>query len=214
MRRMDSRVVFGILLVLVGLLLLLQNLNVIPLAWDLFWAFLFVASGLAFLGVFVERPERWWPLIPGFTLLALGALIALGATAPWAARTWGGSLFLGGIGLGFWMIYLVRPANWWAIIPGGVLITLALVAGLSQAIPGSATGGIFFMGLGLTFALVYLLPKPQGRQSWALIPAAVLVLMGLFTFAATSPAINYLWPLLLILAGIYLLYRSQRSRGA
>ena len=33
---------------------------------------------------------------------------------------WGGALFLGSIGLAFWVIYFVRRDFWWAVIPGGV----------------------------------------------------------------------------------------------
>ncbi len=212
MRRLDARALFGVLLVLAGLLLLLQNLNVVPIAWNLFWAIVFMAAGLAFFGVFMERPSQWWALIPGFTLLGLGALIGLENVAPWAARAWGGSLFLGGIGLSFWLIFLVAPKHWWAIIPGGVLFTLALVAGLSSVVAGPTSGGIFFLGLGVTFALVYLLPQPRERMSWALIPAAVLVILGLFTLAAATPALNFLWPLFLILVGAYLILRNLRSR--
>ena len=38
-------------------------------------------------------------------------------------------MFLGTIGLSFWVIYLTRRDFWWAVIPGGALMTLALVAG-------------------------------------------------------------------------------------
>ncbi|MHB8992506.1 MAG: hypothetical protein ACYC66_12865 [Chloroflexota bacterium] len=211
MRRIDARTLFGILLVLSGLLLLLQNLGILSVAWGVFWAVIFIAGGLAFLGVFMERPANWWGLIPGFTLLALGVLIVLDITVPWVARSWGGSLFLGGIGLSFWLIFLVSPRNWWAIIPGGVLVTLAVVAGLSPVVPGPTSGGLFFLGLGLTFALVYLLGQPRDRMSWALIPAAILLLLGALTAASAVMAFAYVWPTLIILAGVYLIYRALRS---
>lgn len=214
MRRIDARTLFGILLVLSGLLLLLQNLGVFSLAWGVFWAVMFLAGGLAFLGFFMERPANWWALIPGFTLLSLGILIILDTVAPWVGRSWGGSIFLGGIGLSFWLIFLVDRKNWWAIIPGGVLVTLAAVAGLSPVVSGPASGGVFFMGLGLTFALVYLLTLPRERMTWALIPAAVLLLLGAFTTASAIRVFAYLWPALIILAGVYLIFRAlQSNRG-
>ncbi|MHB0870736.1 MAG: hypothetical protein ACYC5J_14985 [Chloroflexota bacterium] len=214
MRRIDARTLFGILLVLSGLLLLLQNLGILSVAWGVFWAVIFIAGGLAFLGVFMERPANWWALIPGFTLLALGVLIVLDTTVPWVARSWGGSLFLGGIGLSFWLIFLVSPRNWWAIIPGGVLVTLAVVAGLSPLVPGPASGGVFFLGLGLTFALVYLLGQTRDRMSWALIPAAILLLLGALTTASAVMVFAYVWPTLIILAGVYLVYRALRSQSS
>lgn len=213
MRRVDSRVVLGALLVLAGLLLLLQNLNLLPAGFDLFWAFLFGVSGLAFLALFSDNRDRWWALIPGFTLLSLGILIVVQATAPGAARIWGGPLFLGGIGLSFWAIYLVRREYWWAIIPGGVLFTLAAVAAVSELVGGREAGTIFFLGLSLTFGLVYLLPTPRGRMSWALIPAGVLLLFAIFLATNFVLVSQIVWPILLILIGFYLLFRSFRSRS-
>jgi hypothetical protein len=102
--------------------------------------------------------------------------------------------------------------NWWAVIPGGVLLTLAIVAGLSENLEGIETGGVFFLGLGLTFALLALLPTGDGKLTWALIPAVVLFLMGLLITAAAAEFINYVWPAALILGGLYLLYRAFRSR--
>ncbi len=212
MSRVDARGLLGGLLVLAGSLLLLQNLNVFLIPWDLFWAALFLAGGMAFLGVFLERPAHWWASIPAFTLLAIGALILLGATAPWLARAWGGSLFLGGIGLGFWLVFLSNRKNWWAVIPGGTLFTLAVVAGLPRVLSGPLAGAVLFLGLSATFGLVYLLADVPGRMGWALIPAAVLALLGIFILAASSALVGLVWPLLLILLGVYLVLRALRPR--
>ena len=70
--------------------------------------------------------------------------------------------------------------------------------------------------IGLTFALVGLLPTPRGPRSvrWAFIPALVLLIMGGVIFAAAEQLINYLWPVALILAGLYLVWRTFRPRPA
>jgi hypothetical protein len=73
-------------------------------------------------------------------------------------------------------------------------------------------GGVFFFGLGLTFALLAILPTPEGRLTWAIIPAIVLLVMGALITAAAAQLINYLWPVALVLGGLYLLYRVIRSR--
>ncbi len=211
MRRMDARGVLGGLLVLAGLLLLLQNLNVFLIPWDLFWAGVFLASGLAFLGLFLERPSQWWAPIPAFTLLAIGTMVFLGDILPGIAHAWGGSIFLGALGLSFWLVFAVNRKNWWAIIPGGVLVTLAAVASLPRFSTGPVTGGVLFLGLGVTFGLVYLLAEAPGRMSWALVPAGVLAILGVFILAAVTPFVGFLWPLLFILVGGYLLLRALRS---
>lgn len=51
----------------------------------------------------------------------------------------------------------------------------------------------------------------QGRIKWALIPAAVLLVMGLLLGAAAAPLLNYLWPVALILAGLYHVFRTLIS---
>jgi len=208
MRRFDVRVVGGILLIVAGVLFLLQNMGVFGNAVTLLWAFLFGAGGVAFMYVFLTERANWWALIPGFALLSLGATTALSQLAPAMGEAWGGTVFLGGIGLAFWVIYFLDRENWLAVIPGGALFTIGLVAGLSSILAGIETGGIFFLGLGLTFGLLSLLPTPQGRMKWALIPAGVLLAMGLLTTAASASLLKYLWPAALILAGLYFIFRT------
>jgi hypothetical protein len=110
------------------------------------------------------------------------------------------------------VIYLVNRDHWWAVIPGGVLLTLALIAGLSSVMQGIEMGGVFLLGLGLTFALLAFLPTPEGRLTWAIIPAIVLLVTGALITAAAAELINYVWPAALVVGGLYLLYRVFRSR--
>ncbi|MBL7064252.1 MAG: hypothetical protein ISS49_08630 [Anaerolineae bacterium] len=207
MRRFEVHVVGGILLIAAGILFLLQNLGILAVGAYL-WPFIFGAGGLVFLYVFLTNRANWWAVIPGFVLLSLAAMMALDQFAPQIGETWGGALFLGGIGLAFWVVYFTGRERWWAVIPGGVLLTVGLVTGLSSVLEGVETGGVLFLGLGLTFALLSFLPTPEGRMKWALIPAGVLLVMGLLITAAATAIINYLWPAALILAGLYLLFRT------
>jgi len=214
MKRSYLPLAFGALLVIAGVLLLLQNFSVLTFGWDLIWSLLFALGGAAFVAVFLKDREQWWAIIPGFTLLGIGGLIGLAAILPESAGAWGGTFFLGAISLAFWVIFALRRENWWAVIPGGVLLTLAVVAGLAEAAGGIATSGLFFLGLAATFGLVYLLPTPEGRMKWAIIPAGILGAMGVLIILAATAVVNYLWPLALILAGLYLVYRSFFSRRA
>jgi hypothetical protein len=124
----------------------------------------------------------------------------------------GAALFLAAIGLSFWVIYFVRRDFWWAIIPGGALITLAVIAGLADSLPELMSGGILFLGLAATFGLVYLLSEPQERKRWALIPAGILAVMGLMLMLSLGNLINYLWAIALILGGGFLVARALMKR--
>ncbi len=214
MKRFDVRTVRtvgAILLIVVGILLLLQNLGILVSVVALIWSLIFGIGGLIFLYLFLANRTQWWAIIPGFALLGLAALIALDEFLPRVGDALGGTIFLGGIGLAFWVIYFLNREHWWAVIPGGVMFTVALVAGLDSVFGGAETGGVLFLGLGLTFGLLSLLPTPQGRMRWALIPAAVLLVMGLLITAATTGVLDFLFAAALILAGLYLLFRMFRS---
>lgn len=214
MKYLNNRAIWGILLVGAGLVLLLQNLNLFSFLWGSVWTAFFALGGLAFLAVFLSQRQHWWAIIPGLTLLGLSALIGLEATFPKLGSLIGGSLFLGAIGSSFWVIYLRDRDHWWALIPGGVLYTLAAVAVLGQIWPGVETGSVFFLGLAATFGLVYLLPGSKGRMNWALIPAAVLLALGLLTLLATWSFTRFFWAAALIVLGGFLIFRTLRGSAS
>jgi hypothetical protein len=207
MKWIASRTLWGILLIAGGIIFLLENLGMITVG-EIFWSILLGVGAFGFLSVYLSNRENWWALIPGITLLAVATLVFLNTVLPGETGDWGGVIVLGGIGLAFLLVYLTNRDNWWAIIPAGVMITLSAVVLLSEVVTGFEVGGILFLGLGLTFALVAVLPNPNGQMKWAFIPAGVLVLMGLLVMAALSSLINYLWPLVLILAGLFLVFRT------
>jgi len=199
----------GILLITLGTLLLLSNFNIITMDWSLAIGPAFAIGGLAFLAVYLLDRNNWWALIPGLVLIALGAIIFLEQVSENAADHWGGAIFLGAIGLSFWLIYLTKTSNWWAIIPAGVLSSLAVVT----LVPENwlVSGSIFFIGLALTFAFVYILPKPEGRMKWALYPAAGLLLVGILATLGATNWLGFIWPSALLIGGGFLIYRAIRK---
>ena len=198
----------GLLLVALGVVFLLQNFGVLSGIANLVWVVLFGLGGLAFLWVFITNNEQWWALIPGFTLLGLAGLIGFGdRLGEWAA-----ALFLAAIGLSFWLIYAVRRDFWWAIIPGGALFSVALLVALSDVMKGEAAVGVFFLGLAATFGLVSQVSTPEGKMKWALIPAAVLVIMGFLFLLTLGGLMNYVWAVALILGGAFLIWRTLARR--
>ena len=207
---LESRVLWGALLILAGIAFLLQNIFDFPLG-GVFWGFLFVIGGFVFISVFISNRQQWWAVIPGFTMLGIGFTIVVGSVFPRLGEYIGGPVILGGIAVGFLFVYLIERKNWWALIPAGVMFTLAVVAGLERFISGGGTGGLFFLGMGATFALIALLPTPQGKMSWAWIPAGVLIVMGLIVFTAAENVFNYIWPVVLILVGVLFVFRAVIS---
>lgn len=211
----ESRLLWGGLLIFGGVLFLLQNLNIIPGFGDLFWALLLGLGGVFFLSIFFTNRQNWWALIPGIILLCVAGLIVLEFISPQASELWGGSLILGGIGLSFAIIYLLNPGNWWSIIPAGVMLSLAVIIGLENFFPEDLTGGLFLIGLGLTFAAVALSLRRGARPVfvWAWIPAGVLTLIGLLIVASKGDFSEYVLPAILIIGGGALVLYTLKPRN-
>lgn len=176
MKRIDFRIVFGILLILGGALALMQTMGYLTNATDIFWSGIFVVAGLAFLTLLFDG--NWWAAFPGFTLISLGALILL----PPSLENFGGAIFLGGIALSFWYVYFTgRTERWWALIPAGVLSSLAVMILVSNWFE-EYSGAVFLGGIGLAFFVVYL--TDTADRWWALIPGGVLSTLAGVTIAA------------------------------
>jgi hypothetical protein len=206
-RRYDPRLWLGILLVLGGLLSLLDAMGLISNGGGIFWGLIFGLGGLIFLYMLINNRENWWAAFPAFTLLGLAASSFL----PKSLEAYNGLVFFAGISLGFWWVYFSGTERWWAIIPAGVLLTLGVVSSVDKATNDLATGGLFFLGLGLTFILVAVLPGGSGR-SWALIPGTVLLLFGALLGTPYRGITDYIWPAVLILLGGYFVLRFFMNR--
>jgi hypothetical protein len=209
------RLAAGVLLVAAGVLVLLQNLHIIRSGLSLLWSLCFLAAGVIFTYIFLKDHSHWWAVIPGFTLLGIGGLILLDWALPTIGDTLGTSLLLCLMGASFFVIYANRREQWWPIIPGGVLITVAISTLLEDLVkPGFDTGSLILIGLGATFFLVYLLSPSGKKMTWALYPAGILAAIGVAIGIASSKLMAYVAPLALLAVGAYLVFRAvARPKG-
>ncbi len=224
MSKPRDSVIWGAILVLVGAGFLVWNLGLmaaiqVTAAWTLI-AF-FALLGLGFVFGYLNKRSDWWRLIPAFTFFAVAAVIFLSTRG--VAATWVAATLLLGIALAFPVIYLSdREERWWALIPFGSVMVMAVVILLS-ARPETSTallGAVLFGGMSLVFFLIYALARERQRFAWALVPTAALGVMALVALAAhvpqAAPALAesaQLWPSLVVLAGLLLLgYALLRSR--
>jgi hypothetical protein len=207
MRRFDPRLWIGILLVLGGVLSLFDATGIISNAGGIFWGLIFGAGAALFLYMLFNSKESWWAAFPGFTLLGLSASSFL----PDSLSGYDGLVFFAGISLAFWWVYFADRQRWWAIIPGGILLTLGVISALDVLFAGDMGDGFLFLGMGLTFVLVAILPGGGGR-SWALIPGLILLVFGAFVGMPNNGILGYAWPLVLIVLGGYFVLRFFRSK--
>lgn len=213
MKIFSSRLTWGLLLIGAGTIFLLQNLNVLPQSPSI-WGTAFAIGGGFFLLGFLANREYWWAALPAFTLLGL-ALITLWEVLPTRGLRdeLTGAVFLGMLGLGFIAVYLRETKHWWAIIPAGALLSIASMVTLQALVPNPGpveTGGVLFIGMGITFLLVWLLPSAGARRGWAVWPAVSLLLFGGLITAAATDLLGMLWPIALILAGLLVILRGFR----
>ena len=211
MKAATASIIAGAVLLLSGVLLLLDALRVLDTAL-LVWPLIFATSGAAFLAVFLRSRANWWAAIPGFALLGLAAVVTTTQLWPGSAGDWPGSIFFLFLSAGFAAVYFRERANWWALIPCGVMLTLALIVALPQGLDGTPVAAVLFLGLAATFATVSFTPE---RMKWPLIPAAVLATLGLaFAIQATVTfrTLEYLTAVVPLLAGAYLLYYAFHNR--
>jgi hypothetical protein len=176
LKRIDPRIVLGLLLIFGGGLALAQTMGYLENATNYFWGGVFLIGGLGFLSLLFGG--NWWASIPGFMFLGLGSIILL----PESFGEVGGAVFLGSLAFSFWYIYLTdRSRRWWAIIPAGVLTALSLLIVASEYFE-EFSGAIVLGGIGITFFIVYL--TNTAERWWALIPGGVLATLAGMTIAA------------------------------
>jgi len=187
----------GAVLVIIGALALLSDLGVFSGAHNVVGMLLFAVLGVLALGHFLTR-GRPYSLLGAFALFGLAAATVGGGSA--------GFYFLGLLGVGFLALYYVDRERWWAIIPGGTLVSLAFVAGLDSWRPGYDPTWVLFLGLGLTFGVLTRLPGDP--KSWAIFPAVASLLIAVLGFSFGG---GWLVPLVLVGVGVYLLLSGERG---
>lgn len=187
----------GLALIAVGALVLIGNAGPAGGAGGALGALLFAALGGLLARRAVAGEGGAWALPVAFALFGLAAA-ALGTRLA-------GSAFLAMTGAGFALLALGRPERWWAVIPAGVLASLALVAGLDALPLVPDAGPVLFLGLAATFGLLV----RMGR-AWAVYPALALLALAVLALAFAGA---WLVPLALLAVGAWLLRRGAGPEG-
>lgn len=141
-------------------------------------------------------------IVVGLGLLALQLLEGLGRSS-WLLLV--GSLFLVG--------YFVRR-TYGFLIAGSILLGIGL-GQLGEEL-FDVGDGIETIGLGLGFVSIYAIDRMDRAAApwWPLIPGLILVATGLGSVGGEiANVMDYVWPGLLILIGLALIFGLSRNRG-
>lgn len=150
--------------------------------------------------------------VVGIILIMLGALFLIGQ---WSGV--GGEGVVALIGMAFLAAYAFTR-QYGFLVPGGIMTGLG--TGIIYETRMSAQGAPVLLGLGFGFLSVYVIGRMRGRMTadwWPLIPGGVLTLIGLLQAAdqsGTFGAVARWWPAVLIIIGLYLIYRRRTEPSA
>ena len=166
---------------------------------------------IPFLVVYFRDRSQWWPLIPSYVLLLIAAMIALTDTGV-LRDAWVATYVLGGIGVPFLIVYLLNRELWWALIPAYTMLDIGVMVGLIDAgvLQDTLIPAYVFLSIALPFFVVY---ARDTAQWWPLIPGGVMGLMGII-FLMTGELFGYVVPVLIILAGAFILARQFVRRSS
>ena len=181
MTKQTSGIVWGVLLIGAGALALADQVGVWKGMPNQAWVWVFaLISLLGFVSFALSRAKQWGWLFPAgiFGGLAVTTGLALaGIDHPAIASP----LFIGML-LPFAAAYLLdRSRNWWALIPGGVMLFLTLVTLLADS-HGEWIGSLFLFGIALSFFVVY---RTNQTRWWALLVAYIFAVLAIAPIMST-----------------------------
>jgi hypothetical protein len=202
------RSLIGLLLLVGGALLFAQTIGWLRLG-DWLWGAAAVVAAAFFAALWMRDRAQWWVFIPAGALLGVAVVVlsTYWRTIVDPGEEAVGLLFLMFFGLGFGLVYLAERSMWWALIPMGAMWTSATVSWLGlRNTADSVTAATMFFGMAATFLLVAVAPGGRERlRWWALIPTALLALVGVLVAGSYFSILNLIGPLVLMAIGVGLL---------
>src|SRR5215207_5717589 len=178
-----SGLFWGALLIGAGVLALAEQTGHVDAFTPQMWIMVFAAiSLLGFVSYALSGWKQWGWLFPAGVFGGLAVTITL-ATNNVDSAAVGSPLFFGLL-IPFVAAYLTdRVHNWWALIPGGVILFLALVTLLVDSTGGEWVGALFLFIIALSFFVVYLNNR---TRAWALLVAYITAVLGIAPLMSTG----------------------------
>jgi hypothetical protein len=197
---------WGTVLILLGAVSLLGEFIDIP---PLGWAFTFIVAGFIPLIVYWQERSNWAYFIPSYVFWVIAGLIVL---TTWDVLSGEGiALYvLWVIAIPFLIAFLRDQTNWGLLIPAYVLFAVGIMVFLigMGVLDDLLIPAYVMISIALPFLLVYL---RNPKNWWALIPAGI---MGVIAagFLLATPAVRYIVPAVLLIVGIWIIWRQIRIK--
>jgi len=171
-----SSLFWGLLLIIGGGVALAQQFGYMDQLPDSAWMWVFALISLVALVSYITSGlKEWGWLFPAGVFGGLAVTVAL-ATNNVDTAAVGSPLFFGLL-IPFAAAYLTdRTRNWWALIPGGVMLFLGLLMLVVDTARGEWIGSLFLFMVALSFFVVYLNNR---THQWALLVAYILFVLSI-----------------------------------
>lgn len=168
--------ILGLLLIALGLAILASNLDFFDVGSTILGILLFGGLGSVFLSIYRRGEDNWWAIIPASVLFGL-AIVTLMEAPESTPAALSRAVFLWACASPFVLLFRRAPRFFWAILPGGFLIIVGLVALISDTRLGEALlAWLVYWGIGGAFAMIFL---RQPARWWSIIPAGAFFSMGI-----------------------------------
>ncbi|MFC2023662.1 hypothetical protein ACFLT5_02875 [Chloroflexota bacterium] len=208
-RSTRQTMVWGGFLILCGVLLLLEWVTDLS---DWVWIAALAAGALVATALYLSDRSDWAMLLTAYVLWAIVILIAL---VRWDVLRNEAIAFyvLLVIALPFFGVFYRDRRQWWALIPGYVMVVVAVMIGLIGlgVLDDMLVPAYVLFAIALPFFVVYARDRSLW---WALIPGGILAVIGL-AFLIAEAAFVHIGGLVLVLVGVGLLVRGfTRGRAS
>jgi len=216
MTKQSNHFLIGLFLIVLGALLLLNSIGKISLDEENVMAIIFFSGGAVLVAAHFIYNKPLSALIIGAVGIFIGSAIYIGEARAIPDEYIGSILFIL-IALLFFNALRAGKKNWWALIPGGFCLIIAVHIFLDTMwwIPDEYHGIAFFIGGGLVFGIIYLLKDDTYQLDWAKYPAIIMLSIGcliLLTADFRDVFSRFLFPVIIIGAGVYLVYKTTRTQ--
>jgi len=215
MKSQSKHFLIGLFLIILGALLLLNSIGRISLDEENVMSIIFFSGGAVLIAAHFLYKKELWTLIVGSCGVFIGSAIYIGESQVLPDEIIGAILFVI-IALLFFNALRAGRKNWWALIPGGFSLIIAVHILLDTMwIPDEYHGIAFFIGGGIIFGIIYFLRNETYKLDWAKYPAIIVFSIGgliLLTADFSNTFSRFLFPVIIIGAGGLLVYHATKKR--
>ncbi len=215
MSSLNKSQITGLVIITIGLLALLSGPQLPDRYQEIGLAALVFLMAAAFFQIYKNNRQKQSFGILSLILTLAGIWILVNSTWDLSDTFWS-MLFFFILAIVFGVVYSKTPPKWWSAALSGLFLTLGTVNLLSwtRLLHVEYHLVVLLLGLGLTAAYLWLQPPSLNVQRWALILTAFFLLLAVYTVVERTVSWNttYVWPVLFIAAGIWLLVNSFKPK--